>query len=307
MREANLKATPFVDAHIHLWDLERLRYPWLTPPFSADGVAGSVETIAKTYLVDEYRADLANWSLAGAVHVDAGAHPDDALAETTWLEGMADASGLPSGIVAFAPLNDPQIERLLERQAAHPRVRGVRHIINWHPSPAYSYTPRDLLEDPAWERGFASLARHRLSFDLQAYPHQFAAIAAIAARRPDVPVIINHCGMPLMAEDEGFEQWREGLKRLAALPQTSLKISGFGIVDHAWSVQSIRPYVLEAIAMFGPERCMFASDVPTDKLYRGVDGILGAYDQITGGASDDERRALFGGNANRLYRLGLVL
>jgi len=70
---------PFVDAHVHLWDLGRPRYPWLTPPFAVDGPNGSVEAIACTYLPAEYRAEMARWNVVGAVHVDAGAHPDDAL------------------------------------------------------------------------------------------------------------------------------------------------------------------------------------------------------------------------------------
>ena len=95
-------AIPFVDAHIHLWDLARLRYPWLTPPFADDGPNGSVEPIASTYLPADYRREMARWNVVGAVHVDAGADPADALAETEWLEGLAEADGLPTGIVAFA-------------------------------------------------------------------------------------------------------------------------------------------------------------------------------------------------------------
>ena len=69
---------PFVDAHVHLWDLSHVRYPWLTPPFDGDGPNGSAEAIARDYDVAAYRAELARWNLVGAVHIDAGAHPDDA-------------------------------------------------------------------------------------------------------------------------------------------------------------------------------------------------------------------------------------
>ena len=48
---------PFVDAHVHLWDLDHIRYPWLMPPFADDGPNGSVEAIAATYLLDDYLAD----------------------------------------------------------------------------------------------------------------------------------------------------------------------------------------------------------------------------------------------------------
>lgn len=299
-------AIPFLDAHIHLWDLDRLSYPWLTPPFADDGVAGSVEPIAKTYLPADYRAETARWTVVGAVHVDAGAAPADALAETRWLQEMADApagDGLPSAIVAHVPLAAPEAERLIAEHAAHPRVRGVRHIVNWHADPFYSYTSLDLLASPAWERGYAALGRHGLSFDLQAYPAQLDTAASIARRNPDVPVILNHAGMPLVNEAGGQAEWRRTMRHLAAVPHASAKISGFGIIDHDWTVESIRPYVLETIEMFGTDRCMFASDLPTDRLYADIDRVLDAYHAIVADFTRAEREALFADNARRIYRL----
>ena len=300
-----MSALPFVDAHIHLWDLDRLSYPWLSPPFADDGLMGGVGPIARSYGVDDYRADAQGWTVVGAVHVEAGASARDAVAETQWLDAQADRHGLPTALVAFAALNDPDVDAVLERHAAHGRVRGVRQIANWHANPFYSYTPHDLLRDTAFAEGFGKLARHGFSFDLQAYPAQFADAARLAERHPGVPVILNHCGMPLVGQPDGRVRWREGMKRLAELPQVSVKISGFGILDHAWSVETIRPYVLETIELFGIERCMFASDFPTDKLYGDFDTVLGAYDVLTADFTDSQRRDLFGRNANRLYRLGL--
>ncbi len=300
-----MRDIPFIDAHIHLWDVDRLRYPWLAPPYSASGLAGSVEPIAKSYLPEHYRNDARGWNMIGAVHIDAGADPGDALAETEWLTGLAAKDDFPTAIVAFAPLNDTNIEALLEKQAAHSRVRGIRHIANWHSESYYSYTPANLLDDPSWERGYSALARHGLSFDLQAYPAQLEQAARIAERHDGIPVILNHCGMPIPARDPGRTEWRRGMAAFAQLSNASVKISGFGITDHGWTTESIRPYVLEAIDMFGAERCMFASDFPTDKLYANFDRLLDAYAAIVADFSKAERRNLFAGNANRIYRLAL--
>ena len=76
---------PFVDAHIHLWDLNHIRYDWLSPPFSDDGPNGSVEPIARNYGVAQYREDLARWNVIGAVHVDAGAAAESAR----WVPAVA--------------------------------------------------------------------------------------------------------------------------------------------------------------------------------------------------------------------------
>lgn len=297
-------ALPFVDAHIHLWDLSHIRYPWLTPPFDDKGPNGSVEAIARTYLLDDYLADAKAWNVVGAVHVDAGAEAAAALDETRWLQALSDARGLPTGLVAFAALDAPNVEALLEAHAAYRAVRGVRHIVNWHADPNRTYTPRDVTGDPAWRAGFGLLAKYGLSFDLQCYPGQMLGLADLFARHPDTPVMINHAGMPV---DADRTEWRDGMKALAALPQVSTKLSGFGFAHRQWTEDQLRPLILETIDIFGTDRCMFASDVPTDKLFGSLDKHLTAYAAIIAGFSEGERRDLFGRNANRLYRLGLDL
>jgi len=297
---------PFVDAHVHLWDLQAISYPWLTPPF-ADGPAGITEAIARNYLLDDYLADAAGWDVRGVVHIDAGADPGQALEETRWLESIADARGMPNAIVAFAPLHDPKVEALLAAQAAHPHVRGIRQIVNWHTNPLRTYTPHDVTQDDQWWAGFGLLAKYGLSFDLQCYAGQMAGLGALIERHPDIPVIVNHVGMPVASDREGVARWRYGMRALAAAPHVCIKLSGVGFIHRDWTVDTVRPFLLEAIDMFGTNRCLFASDSPTDKLFAPLDQHLSAYHQIVANFSDDEQRAMFGRNANRVYRLGLDL
>jgi predicted TIM-barrel fold metal-dependent hydrolase len=296
---------PFVDAHVHLWDLNHIRYAWLTAPFAEDGPNGSVATIAHDYLVADYRADLAKWNVVGAVHIDAGADPTQALDETRWLESLGDA--LPSGIVAYAPLDDPDVEPLLAAHAAYPRVRGIRQIVNWHTDPLRTYTPHDVTQNDQWWEGFGLLGKYGLSFDLQCYAGQMAGLAPLIARHPEIPVIINHLGMPVATDREGLTRWRHGLRALAAMPHVAIKLSGLGFIHRDWTLDRIRPYLLEAIDLFGPDRCLFASDSPTDKLFAPIDRYLETYHAIVADFTDGERRAMFAGNANRIYRLGLDL
>ena len=296
---------PFVDAHVHLWDLSHIRYPWLTPPFAEDGPNGSVEPIARDYGLDDYLADAGSWDVRGIVHIDAGADPADALKETDWLQAMADARAMPNAIVAFAALDGPKVEALLAAHAERRSVRSIRHIVNWHPDPVRTYTPRDVTGDEAWKAGFALLGKYGLSFDLQAYPGQFPGLAPLLERHPEVPVMVNHAGM--MVGEAGREEWRTGMRALAAIPHVSIKISGIGFAFRPWTIEQLRAYVLETIELFGTDRAMFASDFPTDKLFGGFDQHLDAYNAVVADFSDDERRALFAGNANRLYRLGLTL
>ncbi|HEY0316129.1 MAG TPA: amidohydrolase family protein [Sphingomonas sp.] len=302
-----MNPVPFVDAHVHLWDLDFIRYPWLSPPFDDSGPNGSTEAIARNYLLDDYLADAARWNVVGCVHIDAGAIPDQALDETRWLECMATERGMPNGIVAFAPLQDPGVDALLEAQAAHPRVRGIRQIVNWHLNPMRTYNPSDVTLDDDWWRGFGRLGRHGLCFDLQCYAPQMAGLAPLIQRHPDVPVIINHLGMPIPSEREGLTRWRYGIRALAACANVSMKMSGLGFIDRDWTLDQVAPLLRETIDVFGVSRCMFASDSPTDTLFAPFDRYLEAYHAFAAPFSEDERRDLFGRNANRIYRLGLDL
>lgn len=298
---------PFVDAHVHFWQRDRIRYPWLTPPFSADGPNGSVEPIARDHGLDDYLAEARNWNVAGLIHIDAGAHPDDALAESDWLQATADARGMPNAIVAFAALDDPDVETLLAAHAARPHVRGIRHIVNWHRDPRFSYTPRDVTGDAAWARGFALLGGHGLSFDLQAYPGQFLALAKLIERHPEIPVIVNHAGMGVDLDRGGIAEWRAGMMALAALPHVSVKLSGLGFAYRPYDADAACARILETIDMFGAGRAMAASDFPTDRLFADFDTTIGTIADAVAGFGEDERRALWGRNANRIYRLGLNL
>ena len=294
-----MRINRFVDAHIHLWKLDGLRYPWLTPPFADDGPNGRVEAIARDYLPADYLKDASGYNVVKAVHIDAGAHPDDAVAETRWLQSLAD-SGLPTAIVAFAALNAPDVEVLLSSHVESPAVRGIRHIVNWHADPQLTYTPANLLDDPAFARGYALLAKYGLSFDLQIYPGQMAQAAALAARHPDIPMVLNHMGMPV---DGDLSVWRAGMKQLATLPHVAVKISGMGFIDRQWTDAAMRPLVLETIDIFGAERCLFASDFPTDKLFNTYGRALDFYADLTRDFSDGERDDLFAANAERIYKI----
>ncbi|MEC8457416.1 MAG: amidohydrolase family protein [Pseudomonadota bacterium] len=293
-----------VDSHVHLWDLSRARYGWLQDDPLPNNPAGDMSPIAhRNYLLDDYLADTAGWRVDKIVHVEAGQPVGQHLTETDWLQSLADARGHPQAIVAGADLLDPDLDALLEAHAARPNVRGIRQIVCWHEHPLKTYNPRDLLRDPKWVEGLSKLARHGLSFDLQLYPSHMATAAIIAARHPDISMIVNHAGLPTDRDAAGMERWKRGLRLLAAQPQVSIKISGLGITDRAWTPDSIRPVVLECIDAFGTERAMFASDFPVERVHGTFDAFYSAFDAITADFSAEERDRLFAANAEAIYRI----
>lgn len=297
-------AIDLVDPHFHIWDIKANSYPWLTQKPAPIQVAGDVEPIAGNYLIESYLADAAPQGLMKAVHVDAGWDYADPVGETCWLQEVADRTGYPNGIVARAELDAPDIEHVLAEHSAFPAIRGIRHILNWHADPTKSYISRnDLLTDSAWLRGYELLGRFGLSFDLQIYPSQMAEAAAVAGRFPDIPMILNHAGMPADKDPDGLDVWRKGIALLAERPNVSVKISGLGMLDWQWTAGSIRPFVLECIDVFGPDRAMFASNFPVDRLYSSYAVLFDAFRAIVSDFSESDRGKLFHDTAERVYRL----
>jgi predicted TIM-barrel fold metal-dependent hydrolase len=291
-----------VDAHHHLWDLSHgYAYPWLQDEPAGEGMLGNLAPITTDYLVPDLLADMAGFDLEKSVHIEAV--PLDPLAEVRWLQLGAERTGFPNAIVAHADLNGPDVEALLTSAAAFPRVRGVRHIANWHANPGLTFTPADLLQDTQWQAGYALLKNYDFSFDLQLYAGQMWEAAALAARNPETLVIINHAGMPVERDPESIAVWRNGMRTLAGLDNVVAKISGLGMVEHSWTTESVRPFVHHTIDCFGTDRVMFGSNFPVDKLYSSFSTLYGAFETIVADLSETEQDALFRANAIHWYRL----
>jgi predicted TIM-barrel fold metal-dependent hydrolase len=302
--QPEIEAMQIVDAHHHLWDLEKHHYPWLANP--VEHPAGDLEPIRHSYRLSDFLHDARNQDLVKSVHLQAAM--DDPVAETAWLQGLADdpaGRGFPHAIVAYADLADPKVEEVLERHCEHRNMRGIRFMVNYiEEEPLYCMTDRgDWLRDPQWRKGYALLERYRLSFDLQVYCHQMADAADLASTWPGIQMMLNHAGLPHRRDADYVAKWRTGMRRLAKMPNVAAKISGLGMFDHHWTVESIRPFVLDTIEIFGIERCMFGSNFPVDRLSSDYDAIWNAFDRITADFSEPERRALFRDNAIRFYRL----
>jgi len=292
-----------VDAHHHLFDLDNAFYPWLSPRPVPPSMAGDVTPIAKPYKIEDFRAEFGHHNVVKSVHVEGGYDPRSPLSETRWLQSVADQHGYPHAIVAKVELQSPNAERLMEGHKEYQKVRGIRHMINWHDEMSKTYTLERFLDNPAWVQNYALLRKFGFSFDLQIYPRQMDQAAALVARHPDIPVVLDHAGMPIDREPAEIDIWRNGLKTLAALPHVSIKISGLGMCDHHWTIDSIRPFVLTIIDAFGPRRCMFGSNFPVDKLYSSYEALFDAFDVITKDFSAAERDELFAGTAERFYRI----
>lgn len=292
-----------VDPHHHLWDRGRYRYPWLAEPV-VSGIVGDTKALCRNYLVADFMADHGPLEVVKSVHLQAEIAHEQSVEETRWLQSLADAGpGFPHGIVAYADLSAPDVDTVLAAHAESPNLRGIRQILNIHKDPQKTFVTRDYMAEDAWQQGFGQLAGHGLSFDMQLYWPQMAQGAATARRHAGTQIVLNHTGMPIDRDADGIAGWRRGMRELAACPNVAVKISGLGMTDHRWTTDSIRPFVLDTIDIFGTGRCLFASNFPVDSLFGSYWTLWAAFDEITRDFPVNERTALFHDNAVRVYRI----
>jgi predicted TIM-barrel fold metal-dependent hydrolase len=295
---------PLIDAHHHFWNIGMGKHAWLVPEAGREMVFGDPSPLYRNYLPTHLTADARRQNLVASVHIEAGWDRSDPIGETAWLAELERAHGLPTALVVYAPLDDPRAGEILEEQCACPLVRGVRFILSWHADPNKSFVPRpDYMQDRQWLEGFALLGRFGLSFDLMLYPGQMAEAARLAARFPETTILVNHAGSPADRDAEGMARWRRGLRALAAEPNVRIKISDLVAYDHHWTIESLRPIVLECIEAFGTERAMFASDFPVAGLHATYDQVFESFKTIVADLTPEEQRRLFHDNARRDYRI----
>ena len=295
---------PIIDAHAHFWDLEANYHPWLCDPKLIPFRYGDYSAIRHNYLPPDYRQDWKDFTLVGMVHVEAEHDPGDPLGETRWLERITERHGLPTVCVCQAWLDRADVEEVLAAQAEFPLVRGIRH------KPRSASDPREArrgasgsMDDPRWRRGYAMLARHGMSFDLQTPYWHLDAAADLAADFPETQIVINHTGLPADRSGDGLRAWRRALQTVAAQPNVALKISGIGLAGRPWRLQDNRAVVRDAIAIFGTDRCLFASNFPVDSLVADLGTIFSGYREITRDLPEEELAKLFRDNARRVYRI----
>jgi len=313
---------PIIDAHHHLWDRPEDRY--LLEEYARDIGTGH-NILATVYLQARsgYRPD-------GPVELRPVGETEFAVRIAEAAEtGRYGATRVCAAIVGYADVGlGAGVEAVLEAhlEAGKGRFRGIRTVVAWDPDPELAL-PYDVgcdrTEDPTYREGVGRLARFGLSLDIALYHTQLHNVPPLAASIPDVPIVVNHVGMPARrgryADDlDGlFNLWRARIAELAEAPNVYMKLGGLGWpnagfnfrretqVDAEILAEAWRPFIEECIARFGAERCLFESDFPVDSWGTDYPTLWNAFKLITGPASEDEKHALYCGTAAALYRIAV--
>jgi predicted TIM-barrel fold metal-dependent hydrolase len=295
---------PIVDPHQHFWDLGRNYYPWLCDPKPVPFRYGDYTPLKRNYLPPDYLRDAGALNIVKTVHEDALWDPSDPAGEPRWLEQVAQEYGYPHACVGSVLLARGDIEQVLAAHARSKLTRGVRNfpMAAAKPSEARRGEPGSM-DDPKWRRGYALLERHGFSVDVQTPWWHFDALAELARDFPNTQIVIVHTGLPVDRSEEGLAGWRAALETAAAQPNVAIKISGLGRPGLPWTLTANGPIIRDTINIFGPERCMFASNFPVDGLTGSFQMIYGGFRAAVSNRPVEERRMLFHDNAVRIYRL----
>ncbi len=314
---------PVLDPHHHLWDRPGNRY--MLEELVADATPHGVRQTVFIECTSMYRRT--------------GAESFKCVGETEFVQGVAAMSAnggfgemaACAGIVGTADLRlGEAVQPILEAQiAASPnRFRGVRHRAAWPLARAVAPGQPDqvahLLLDEQFRDGFAFLRRYGLTFEAWLFHPDIPDVASLARAFPDTTIILNHLGGPIVSGEYGsaeevFAKWKLDIAEVATCPNVVMKVGGIqmAVNGFGWDEKETppssddllavnRPWYEHAIEQFGPERCMFESNFPVDRVSCSYTVLWNQFKKLSASFRPDERLAMFHDTAARVYRLPLA-
>ncbi|MDA0733697.1 MAG: amidohydrolase family protein [Chloroflexi bacterium] len=315
---------PICDPHHHFWDFRPERVPY------------------QRYLLHELAADLnSGHNVRSTVFIEARSmyRPDGpaetrSVGEVEFVQGLAAASAngmygptrAAAAIIGNASLNlGAAVEPVLDAlQAASPnRFRGVRNSAAWDPHPdVENRAEQGLLSNEKFREGARILARRGLSLENTLYFPQLPELVDFANAVPDLTIVLNHIGGLYRVgpygnrDDEVIPEWRRGIAAVAKCPNIVLKLGGvgqprYGFDWYTWEkpigseelASHLGPLMNYCIEQFSPDRCMFESNFPPDKVSSSYNVLFNAFKRLSQGYSATERANLFHDTATRVYRI----
>ncbi len=294
-----------IDCHQHLWDLEKLKLPWIKP--------GTL--LGRSYVMTDYLEAIAGTGIRNSVYMEVDVEPSMQQAEADLLIEICKSGRAPT--IAAVVSGRPAAEAFptyASQFKGSPYVKGIRQVLHGDGTPA-GYCLQE-----SYVRGIQLLGELGLSFDLCLRPKELADGAALAEKCPGTRFILDHCGNAdpkafMMAGDSRIadakvehqaDEWRRGIERVAAAKNTICKISGVvARVPKAWSADDLAPIVNHCLDSFGSDRVVFGSDWPVCLNGASLREWVAALKQITASRPAAEQRQLLRENAIKFYGLKL--
>lgn len=271
-----------IDAHQHFWTYDATEYPWITDEKSI---------LRRDYLPEDLAREQAKVNFAGSIAVQAR----QTLEESRWLLALADRTERIKGVVGWVDLCSERVEQQLADLAAHPKLVGVRHVVQDEPDDRFMLR-REFL------RGLSLLKQFGLTYDLLIYPKQLPAAIEVVKRFPEQSFVLDHAAKPLV-RDRLLSPWAERIRELANFRNVCCKISGLVTEAnwHEWKSEDFAPYLDVASEAFGEDRLMVGSDWPVCRLAATYEQVVSLAREFFQSSPEAARKKIFGENALRFY------
>lgn len=309
-----------IDPHHHLW---RTGIVYQVEDLWRDTESG--HNIQKTVFVDcgaEYRAN-------GPEHLKCLGETEFVVEQAKLSEAGKQGEAVIAAIVSRADLTlGDAVGDVIDQhiELGEGRFRGIRLAAARDPNPESLILPAQAQEGlyslPAFRRGMRVLGDRGLGFDAWHYHHQNQDFLELARAVPSTQIILDHFGSPLGVgpyadkRDEIYEQWKIDIEEISRCENVVAKLGGLSMPDNGfgWDKRDIAPssdefveaqrrYYMHTIECFGPDRCMFASNFPVDKLSIAYPVLYNGLKKLVADFSEDEKDAMFYRTAARIYRI----
>jgi len=273
-----------IDSHHHFWNYDPIEYGWIDD---------AMKVIRRDFLPEHLRAEIASIGVDGVISVQARQN----LVETQWLLDFAAQHDFIKGVVGWVDLVSPQVDAELERFAAKPKLRSVRHVIQGEPDDNFI-----LRED--FNRGIRALKGFNLAYDILIFERHLPQTIKFVDAHPEQVFVLDHIAKPRI-KDNLFEPWNKNLRELAKRPNVYCKVSGMVTeADFAtWTEPQVRRFFDKTLEAFGPQRLMFGSDWPVCLVACGFARWHQLVSNWISELSPTEQARILGGTAVEAYKL----
>lgn len=252
-----------------------------------------LEVLQRDFLIDDLHGVTAEAGVTGTIVIET----ERTTAETEWLSKIAASDDLICGVVGWAPLATHGVTSELERIAALPKMKAVRH-------PIQDELDDDFVLREDFNRGIAELKKFDLGYDILIFEKHLPQTIQFVDRHPDQIFILDHVAKPRI-RDRVLSPWRDNIRELALRPNVYCKISGMlteGDWD-TWSDEGLSPYIDVVLEAFTPKRLMFGSDWPVVTLASSYQRWIGTVRVAIAQLSPTERDWILAKTAIEAYRL----
>lgn len=272
-----------IDAHHHFWHYNTQDYGW---------ISDEMAVLRRDFLPADLKPELDRAGIDRVVSVQAR----QCIEETEWLLKLAEENDFIAGVVGWLPIASPEFPALLEKFAASPKLRAIRHVVQDEPDDRF-------ILGEAFNRGIDRLLSTHLVYDILIFErHLPYAIEFVKRHSEEQVFVLDHIAKPKIAAGE-MQPWADNLRKLAAFPNVYCKLSGLVTEAdiHNWTPDQLRPYVETVLDAFGPERVMFGSDWPVCTCATNYSAWRGLVGEFISRLSENEQAQIMGETALKAY------